>query len=47
MYTVYFYLKDQTKDSKTFKTLQEAGAFMMGLYNNPDCECYGIHRERR
>ena len=42
--TVYYYMKGQAKQFRTFNTLAEARAFMQALNENPDCECYGIER---
>lgn len=41
---VVFWLKNEPKMTKAFKTLSEAEAFMMALSVNPECESYGIVR---
>lgn len=42
--TVFFYMKWQPKQFRTFDTPAEAKAFMLALSENPDCECYGTEK---
>ena len=44
MITIYFYMKNEPKQYKTFENRLQAESFMMQLYNDPNCEAYGIER---
>ena len=41
-YTIYYYLKAQHKQTKTFDTLKEAQAFFAEMMDNPACEACGF-----
>ncbi len=41
---VEYYMKGESKQSKTLDSFKEAQVFMEALSTNPDCEAYGIVR---
>ena len=41
---VGYYLKDEAKKLKKCYSQKEAQTFMQSLYENKDCESYGIER---
>lgn len=46
MITVVYWMKGEAKQTKQFKTMPEAQAFMLALHECENCEGYGIERER-
>lgn len=41
-YTIFYYLKTQHKQTKTFDTLEKAQAFFVKMLKNPACEACGF-----
>lgn len=46
MVIVAYWMKGEGKQFKRFETLAEAQAFMSALAENPNCEAFGIEKER-
>jgi len=42
--TIYFYMKGEAKQYRSFDSIDEARGFMAALNINPNCEAYGIQR---